>query len=244
MRNLVQKQKLKIDLILQRIFKGFLRRISPSERNFNRIWPIIDTIEGFLVSPIQERWLYKMARSLPNKANIVEIGSFKGRSTCCLAYGCKGRTKHVFAIDTFDGNDIDFNYRCFFKDFWHNIEKCGLTAYVTPIQGHSSEVAKTWNKPIQLLFIDGSHQYEHVLSDFNEFFPHVISGGIVALHDVDPRGLSALDDNIAWPGPLRAWHKHIKYHLNQTGACNSIAFGRKPKIINEKNLISPDIFVR
>jgi predicted O-methyltransferase YrrM len=205
--------------IFKKITRTIIQRISPSERKFQQNWPIIGTIEGFLVSPIQERWLFKMAKSLPDEANIVEIGSYKGRSTCCLAYGCEGQKKHVYAIDTFDGNDIDFHRKGFFEVFRRNIEKCGLAAYVTPIQGRSSETAKTWDKPIHLLFIDGSHAYEDVLVDFFGFFPHVVEGGTVALHDVTE----------TWPGPLSAWNKVIKHQLDDINRCSTIAYGIKPK---------------
>lgn len=194
------------------------KRVHPTEREFWRIWPVIDSIEGLLASPTQERWLFKAARSLLDGANIVEIGSYIGRSTCCLAFGCRGTKKHVFAIDTFDGNDTDFHRRGFLKQFRDNIERAGLSSYVTPIKGLSEEQAATWDKPIHMLFIDGSHQYEDVLADFNGFFPHVAHGGLVAVHDVVE----------TWPGPQKAWHEHIKHNLNHIGYCSTIGFGIKP----------------
>ena len=208
-------------LMLKRVGRALYRRVSPAEREFRRIWPAIDSIEGLLVSPMQERWLFKAARSLRDQAIILEIGSFKGRSTCCLAYGCRGTGKHVFAIDTFEGNEADFFQRGFFDEFSRNIEACGLTEYVTPLTGRSDEVAKLWERPIDLLFIDGSHRYEDVLTDFRNFFDWVIPGGVLALHDVgDGRG---------WPGPYRAWHGDIKSQLMDIGSCDTLAFGRKPK---------------
>ena len=45
-------------------------------------------------------------------------------------------------------------------------------------------MAKTWNKPIHLLFIDGSHIYEDVLADFDNFYPHVVPGGVIAMYNV------------------------------------------------------------
>ncbi len=194
--------------------------VSPTERQFTKVWPHIASIEGLLV-PGQERWLFGVARRLPDGAIIVEIGSYKGRSTCCLAYGCVGTKKRVYAIDTFEGNDADFFERDFFSEFENNIEKCGLSEYVTPLIGKSIEVARTWDKPINLLFIDGSHVYEDVLVDFRNFFTWVVPDGIVALHDAgDGRG---------WPGPFRAWHEDIKSQLVDIGTCSTLAFGIKPR---------------
>jgi predicted O-methyltransferase YrrM len=167
----------------------------------------------------QERWLFENAYSLPSPANIVEIGSFKGRSTCFLMSGCRGTEKRVFAIDTFNGNNDDFGYRDYFAEFSQNVKRCGLSEYVQPVVGLSSKVAESWNKPIHLLFIDGSHVYEDVLSDFEAFFPHVVPGGIVAFHDVIE----------AWPGPLRVWHDIVKHRLVDVGYRLSLAYGRKPR---------------
>jgi len=198
--------------------------LDPSEREFRRIWPSISTVEGLLVSPDQEHWFFTAARSLADRATIVEIGSFKGRSTCCFAYGCRGTSKHIFAIDTFAGNDSDFkegaSFRggSFFHVFWNNLETRGLAEYVTPIRGLSTDAARTWDKPIDLLFIDGSHVYEDVLADFNGFFPHVKPGGIVAFHDVHE----------TWPGPTRVWQETAAPQLTKTGARATLTFGRKP----------------
>lgn len=193
------------------LLSRLISAVSRQERAFRRIWPEVNEIEGFLVSPHQERWLFQTAQSLPDWAVIVEIGSFKGRSTCCLAFGCLGTRKHIFAIDTFAGN--------LFDAFMENVRRRGLGEYVTPVVGLSSEVAKKWDKPVYMLFIDGSHEYEGVLADFHGFFPYVVPGGIVALHDVVE----------TWPGPLRAWHNVIKYALLDVGMCSTLAYGIKPK---------------
>jgi predicted O-methyltransferase YrrM len=164
------------------------------------------------------KWLFESARRLPPNANIVEIGSFEGRSTCCLAAACRGTEKRVFAIDTFDGgSDLP---RCnSFPAFSKNLKRCGLESYVEPIKCLSTQVAKTWNKPIHLLFVDGSHYYEEVLADFSGFFPRVVGGGIVAFHDVDETK----------PGVLRAWNEFFKNQLTEVGHCERVGYGRKPE---------------
>ena len=89
----------------------------------------------------------------------------------------------------------------------------------------SSEIAKTWNKPIHLLFIDGSHEYEDVLADFRNFYPHVIPGGIVAFHDV---GRPVDGQAVRHPGVFEVWHNITRPLLTDTGNCSSLAFGKKP----------------
>lgn len=197
--------------------KKTLLGLDPAEREFRRVWPLLNSVQGLLVEG-QERWLFRRARSLPRFANLVEIGSFKGRSTCCLAFGCRGGEKRVFAIDPFDGQSPDPQYGDYFADFKRNVERCALSDYVEPVKGLSSEVAKTWNKPIHFLFIDGSHRYDDVLTDFACFFPHVATGGTVAFHDVCE----------GWPGVWKAWHDTFKRQLTDIGYCSTIAYGIKP----------------
>lgn len=208
-------------LVLRRIERALVRTsklLSPTELAFRRAWSMIDGVEGFLISPRQERWLFGAARSLPSGANIVEIGSFKGRSTVALALGCGGSGKHVFAVDTFDGNEVDFLRRGFYDEFLMNIENCGVGKVVIPVKGKSRIVAAEWARPIHLLFIDGSHEYNDVIADFDDFYPHVVPGGLVAFHDVTP----------TWPDVLRVWEEHAKDRLVNIGRCHSLAYGFKP----------------
>ena len=54
------------------------------------------------------------------------------------------------------------------------------------IQGLSKEVAATFNLPIDFLFIDGDHSYDAVKSDWTIWYPKIVEGGIIALHDSRP----------------------------------------------------------
>lgn len=196
--------------------KKIMRAISPTEREFQRFWPMIEPIEGWLLDG-QEAWLFKRARSLPDGANLVEIGSYKGRSTCCLAFGCRGTKKRVFAIDPFDGGP-DLPPNDSYEEFCSNVRRCELSPYVHAVKGLSYDVAKGWSKPIHFLFVDGSHIYQDVLADFVSFFPHVVPGGMIAFHDVH-------EDK---PGVLRAWQETIKPQLRDIGYCSTIGYGIKP----------------
>jgi predicted O-methyltransferase YrrM len=189
---------------------------SSEEREWRQIWTQIHSIEGWLYES-EGKYLFNAARSLANGTNIVEIGSFKGRSTCCLAAGCRGTQKRVFAIDAFDGG-VDLPNVNTLPDFSRNLRDCGVSSYVEPVVGLSGKVAQSWCKPIHLLFIDGSHAYEDVLADFAAFSPHVAPGGIIAFHDVI---------NETWPGVAKAWAE-IKSGLTSIGYCESLGFGQKP----------------
>jgi predicted O-methyltransferase YrrM len=220
-----------IKSIIERITRSALDAVevltSPEQAKFDDIWSKIDQVEGLLV-PGQEEWLFRAAQSLPDSARIVEIGSFKGRSTVCLGYACLGTRRQVFSIDRFKGvyQDVEGREQLesafeggFFDEWRANIERNGLLEYVTPLVGHSQEIACIWRAPIHMLFIDGSHRFEDVMADFAGFYPYLVPNGLVALHDVTP----------SWEGPYRAWHEHIEHRLRGTGMVSTLAYGRKPR---------------
>lgn len=179
----------------------------------------IKHIEGLLV-PGQEKTLYTLAASLPPNSTIVEIGSFKGRSTACLALGSLSSSR-VYAIDTFKGNKedfiegIQFEGGSFYSTFEKNMKTLGILKKIVPIIGLSSEVGESWKKPIDLLFIDGSHAYKDVKSDFDLFYPWVKSGGVVVFHDVTPD----------FSGVYSVWNNIAKKNLVSLGNFHSLFYG-------------------
>ena len=63
------------------------------------------------------------------------------------------------------------------------------------IHGDASMVAQLWDRPINLLFIDGDHSYEGVQKDHNSWVPKVKKGGVILYHDYDhPDTKRFLDD--------------------------------------------------
>ena len=47
----------------------------------------------------------------------------------------------------------------------------------------SAEAARDFTLPVELIFIDGAHEYEAVRLDFDLWYPKVIEGGVMAFHD-------------------------------------------------------------
>ncbi|QSJ20799.1 class I SAM-dependent methyltransferase [Nostoc sp. UHCC 0702] len=200
---------------------AIFKRKTVQEISYQDIRNAVESIEGFMV-PGQEQYLFNKVKSLPENAVIVEIGSFKGRSTVAMAYACVGSERKIYSIDTWDGNESDFAERQFFEIWQQNIQANSLSQYVTPLRGYSHDVLTRWDeltdgKAIDFIFIDGSHQYLDVLKDFEMSFPLVKDGGWIAFHDVIA----------TWPGPERVWHNIAKLRLANHEYSSTLACGQK-----------------
>lgn len=194
-----------------------------SYKSYKKELAIVDKIEGLLV-PGQEKALMVMASKLKPNSTIVEIGSFKGKSTACIGLGAPKSAK-IYAIDTFKGNNKDFKEgvqfvgRGFFEKFIRNMTTAGILNKVHPTKGFSQTIGARWNKKIDLLFIDGSHDFKDVKSDYEHFYPWVKDGGIIALHDVSK----------GHPGVLKLWNTRVKEDLKVYSNIHTLFFGIKSK---------------
>jgi MMP 1-O-methyltransferase len=137
--------------------------------------PLIADIPGWLTDEEGEA-LYELARACTGRGVIVEIGSWKGKSTVCLGLGSReGASVPVYAVDP------HADYR--FGDFKTNVERAGVAKLVRPVASLSQAAADGFDEPIEFLFVDGSHEYDLVLEDFEKWVPKVVEGGWVAFHD-------------------------------------------------------------
>lgn len=166
-------------------------------RVLDNAWRETQKVPGYLREN-EARFLGVLAACAPASGTIVEIGSFKGRSTVMLAkvashYGLGP----VVAIDPHNlpvlldrvANPEASSY----QDFLNSLRNAGVSEHVESYLAYSSDVAISWQRPIRLLWIDGHHTYEGVKKDLDGFFPHLVSFGVAAIHD-------ALN---AFPGPIR-----------------------------------------
>lgn len=51
------------------------------------------------------------------------------------------------------------------------------------LRGKSIDMAKTFNKSIDLIFIDGDHSYNAVKADVLAWLPHLKPHGVIIMHD-------------------------------------------------------------
>ncbi|NBV76737.1 class I SAM-dependent methyltransferase [bacterium] len=131
--------------------------------------------------------LYNIAKKIKTGNVIVEVGSWKGKSTICLGNGSRDANKvKIFAVDPHIGSSEHqkmFGKVDTFEEFKQNINKAGVAEYVEPVRDTSENAAKNFNQKIEFAFIDGAHEYSFVKLDFNLWFSKVMNGGFLAFHD-------------------------------------------------------------
>ena len=75
-----------------------------------------------------------------------------------------------------------------------NIRRAGVDDLVEPLVMTSTKAAESFDKPVELLFVDGDHRYEAVKSDFELWYPKLLDGGTIAFHDRNSSGPRRLID--------------------------------------------------
>lgn len=154
-----------------------------------------------LMTEDEQRLLFNVAQKCKGGL-IVEIGAFYGGSTSILCLACPAAD--VISFDNFTHHDNPSAVRL--KD---NLAKAGITNHSLH-EGSSLDVK--WDRPIDLLFIDGDHGYEAVIHDLKTFAPHT---DYLLMHDVHIPGVArAIKEYLStgWQGiehlaHLRAWRK-------------------------------------
>ncbi len=76
-----------------------------------------------------------------------------------------------------------------YKKAKETIKTQGEISKVDVVQGKSWEIARKWNKKIDVLFIDGDHRYKAVKKDFKNWEPYVVKGGFILMHDINFKGV-------------------------------------------------------
>jgi predicted O-methyltransferase YrrM len=146
--------------------------------------------------------LFEVARTYGTRGPIGEIGTYCGKSAIYLGAAARQADSVVITVDHHRGSEeiqpgwahhdptlVDL--RCGKMDslptFRQTIAAAGLEDEVIAVVGRSERVAKLWNTPLAMLFIDGGHSDEPARADYEGWAPHVMQGGALAIHDVFER---------------------------------------------------------
>ena len=132
---------------------------------------------------------------------LLEVGTYCGKSAVYLGAAARAIGSVLFTVDHHRGSDenqagwehhdpsvVDpatgrMDTLPFFR---RTIEAAGLEDVVVGVVGRSAVVAAAWRTPLAFLFIDGGHGAEPAWADYRGWTPHLVGGGLLAIHDVFP----------------------------------------------------------
>ncbi len=148
---------------------------SEQTRRFGFCW---DDCGGF--GEYHDFWTFneKVIAAAPPGSTIVEVGSYLGRSICCMGAFAKEANKglKLFAID--DGS-LGAN-----PTLKKNIAKFGLNGVVTLIEKSNLAASKEFaDNSCWLVFLDDDHRHEQVAEGIKSWMPKVRDYGWLTGHD-------------------------------------------------------------
>ncbi len=149
----------------------------------------VSGIEGWLTED-QARRLFRRAADVAPGGRIVEIGSFRGRSTIVLASAAADGVE-VVAIDPHGGGDRgpgeitpdpergDADHDAFVA----NLRRAGVDRRVRHVRSPSADAHPHVEGPIDLLYVDGAHRFGPARHDLTAWGDRVRPGGTMVVHD-------------------------------------------------------------
>lgn len=154
-------------------------------------------LEGLISAEVGEL-LHQRAAAIPASQAIVELGSYKGKSTSYLARGSRiGHGAPVFAVDAWSEEVSSWRNRVLhhlpsatYVEFLAQLTRAGVKSQVTPIRSMTTLAAEMWadgfcEAKVGLLYIDGDHHFEAVLADFRAWRSHLADDATIIFDDYD-----------------------------------------------------------
>ncbi|MFB2834726.1 class I SAM-dependent methyltransferase [Floridanema evergladense] len=178
-----------------------------------------DRIEGWFNLP-QAVTLQTIVKQLPPRAKVVELGSYKGRSSVAIAAVLPAESI-LYCVDHFQGSEehiiSHFDVSNLLAEFTQNIEKFGVKDKISTLVMTTSEAATKFDsESVDLVFLDASHDYDSVRADLLNWYPKIKPGGFLLCDDYE----------VGWSGVMRA----IKtVGLAGTVIAESLWMHQKPK---------------
>ena len=150
------------------------------EARWTAAWTRAQTIPGWLKEG-QARLLWDEAVRLPKGATVLEIGSHQGRSTVVLGSAVRVVGGAVIAVDPFVEGRL-FGGLSTHDKFVGHLADAGVEDVVELVQDYSTRLRPSWTRDLDMLYIDGKHDY-WTLSDDLRWAVHLPDGAAVVIHD-------------------------------------------------------------
>jgi len=155
---------------------------------------------GFM-PPDEGLALHEAAAGVAVDGPFLEVGSYCGKSAVYLGAAARDRGRILFSVDHHRGSeenqpgwewhepdlvDPAVGLMDTLPVFRRTVHDAGLERHVVAVVGDSPLVSGQWTTPLAFLFVDGGHGEEPARLDYEGWTPHVVPGGLLAIHDVFP----------------------------------------------------------
>jgi predicted O-methyltransferase YrrM len=146
-------------------------------------------VEGWL-SEGQARVLYDRAARLGAGSRVVEIGSHHGRSSIVLAKSARSSVE-IVSIDPFARPerapseklpDLEIGERDL-RTFESNLERASVRERIRHVREPSGRALRHVRGPVDLLYVDGAHEFSAARGDLRDWGARVREGGTMLVHD-------------------------------------------------------------
>jgi predicted O-methyltransferase YrrM len=164
------------------------------------LWKSFAETPGFMPDD-EAHALYAAAVGAAEYGDLVEIGTYQGKSAILLAAAARTRDRMLLTVDHHRGSEEH-------QPGWeyhdpdlvdpavglidtlplarHSLALAGVEDSVVLLVGRSADVAQRWHGQAGFVFIDGGHTDEAAQADYEGWAPKVAPGGVLAIHDVFP----------------------------------------------------------
>lgn len=148
-------------------------------------------LDGLISRDVGEL-LHNFAALVAANESIVELGSYRGKSTCYLATGAAlDNHAPVYAVDAWSEEVSAWRSAVLgqlpspvFEDFTAQLDKAGVRDGVRVIRSLTTLAAELYDgPPVGLLYIDGDHSRAAVLADFRAWRRHLAPRAVIIFDD-------------------------------------------------------------
>lgn len=133
-----------------------------------------------------------MVKKFTSGSRFVEVGSWKGKSSCYMAVEIANSNKKIefTCVDTWKGSPelLNLDLTKLYELFKNNMKP--VENYYKDLKMTSIQASQFFeNNSVDFVFIDASHEYSDVKNDILAWKPKVKKNGILAGHDYNAKGV-------------------------------------------------------